>query len=67
MREIHEVGEAILEALVGFLGPRIEYPGDPNAHNGKPNGRSNGKPKGKPATRKEAGPDDARRASDGAI
>ena len=26
-REIHEVGEAILEALVGILGPRIQYPG----------------------------------------
>ncbi|MGI8860689.1 MAG: HD family phosphohydrolase [Rubrobacteraceae bacterium] len=25
MREIHEVGEAIREALIGFLGPRIEY------------------------------------------
>jgi cyclic-di-AMP phosphodiesterase PgpH len=29
MREIHEVGEAIREALIGFLGPRIEYP-EPN-------------------------------------
>ena len=27
MREIHEVGEAIQEALVGFFGPRIQYPG----------------------------------------
>ncbi len=26
LREIHEVGEAIREAVVGFLGPRIEYP-----------------------------------------
>ncbi len=26
MREIHESGEAIREALIGFLGPRIEYP-----------------------------------------
>lgn len=44
MREIHEVGEAILEALVGFLGPRIEYPGGPDArNNGKPNGKPNGK------------------------
>jgi hypothetical protein len=75
MREIHEVGEAILEALVGFLGPRIEYPGGPDARNGKPNGkpnskpnaRSNGKLKAKPASRKEAGPSDARRASDGTI
>ena len=29
MREIHEVGEAIREALIGFLGPRIEY-AEPN-------------------------------------
>lgn len=42
MREIHEVGEAILEALVGFLGPRIEYPGaNGDARNGK---AANGKP-----------------------
>ena len=27
MQEIHESGEAIREALIGFLGPRIEYPG----------------------------------------
>lgn len=27
MREIHEVGEATQEALIGFFGPRIEYPG----------------------------------------
>jgi putative nucleotidyltransferase with HDIG domain len=26
MREIHETGEAIQEALIGFIGPRIEYP-----------------------------------------
>src|SRR5215212_5858562 len=30
MREIHATGEAILEALIGFIGPRIEYPDDPN-------------------------------------
>ena len=36
IREIHEVGEAILEALVGFLGPRIEYPGGPESRNGRP-------------------------------
>ena len=30
MREIHEVGEAIREALIGFLGPRIEYPQAPS-------------------------------------
>jgi putative nucleotidyltransferase with HDIG domain len=29
MHEIHEVGEAIREALIGFLGPRIEYPSAP--------------------------------------
>jgi putative nucleotidyltransferase with HDIG domain len=40
MREIHEVGEAILEALVGFLGPRIEYPGgNGEARNGKATSR----------------------------
>jgi cyclic-di-AMP phosphodiesterase PgpH len=26
MREIHQTGEAIREALIGFIGPRIEYP-----------------------------------------
>ena len=70
LREIHEVGEAILEALVGFLGPRIEYPGGhPDARNGKPNGRPGGKPNarsnGKPA--KEDASKDNRRASGGAI
>lgn len=30
MNEIHEVGEAIREALIGFLGPRIEYPSAPS-------------------------------------
>jgi putative nucleotidyltransferase with HDIG domain len=29
MRDIHEGGEAIREALIGFLGPRIEYPEAP--------------------------------------
>ncbi len=29
MRDIHVVGEGIREALIGFLGPRIEYPGAP--------------------------------------
>ncbi|CAA9456814.1 MAG: Membrane protein containing HD superfamily hydrolase domain, YQFF ortholog [uncultured Rubrobacteraceae bacterium] len=29
MHEIHETGEAILEALIGFIGPRIEYPEAP--------------------------------------
>ncbi len=62
MREIHEVGEAILEALVGFLGPRIEYPGVPDGRNGKPNAKSNGKP-----ANKDTGKDDTRRASGGTI
>ncbi|MGH3087093.1 MAG: HD family phosphohydrolase [Rubrobacteraceae bacterium] len=26
LREIHEVGEAVREAVIGFLGPRIAYP-----------------------------------------
>ncbi|WP_119068189.1 HD family phosphohydrolase [Rubrobacter indicoceani] len=26
LREIHEVGEAVRESVIGFLGPRIEYP-----------------------------------------
>jgi putative nucleotidyltransferase with HDIG domain len=29
MREIHETGEAIREAIIGFIGPRIEYPAVP--------------------------------------
>ena len=29
MREIHETGEAILEVLIGIIGPRIEYPEPP--------------------------------------
>ncbi len=29
MREIHESAEAIREAIIGFLGPRIEYPESP--------------------------------------
>ena len=33
MRDIHEAGEAIREALIGFLGPRIEYPEAPAAAN----------------------------------
>jgi putative nucleotidyltransferase with HDIG domain len=53
MREIHEAGEAILEALVGFLGPRIEYPGNNGeARNDKP---TNAKPtNGKATPRKGA-------------
>ena len=33
MHDIHEAGEAIREALIGFLGPRIEYPEAPAATN----------------------------------
>jgi putative nucleotidyltransferase with HDIG domain len=43
MREIHEVGEAIREALIGFLGPRIEYPeaqSNTEPKVGKPAGKS---------------------------
>jgi len=29
MNDIHEAGEAIRESLIGFLGPRIEYPESP--------------------------------------
>ena len=29
IREIHEIGEAIRESMIGFLGPRIEYPDAP--------------------------------------
>ena len=36
MREIHETGAAILEALIGFIGPRIEYPEDPSEKKVKP-------------------------------
>src|ERR687894_609912 len=32
MREIHETGEAIREAIIGFIGPRIEYPAAPGEH-----------------------------------
>ncbi|MGB3683189.1 MAG: HDIG domain-containing metalloprotein [Rubrobacteraceae bacterium] len=59
MREIHAVGEAIREALIGFLGPRIEYPAAPSktgangsksnggqSASGKPSGKPNGKPAG---------------------
>ncbi|CAN5553965.1 HDIG domain-containing protein [soil metagenome] len=51
MREIHEIGEAIREALIGFLGPRIEYPEAPSdAKDAKSNGgKLAGKAAGKPA------------------
>jgi hypothetical protein len=29
MHDIHDSGEAIREALIGFLGPRVEYPNAP--------------------------------------
>ena len=29
MHDIHDSGEAIREALIGFLGPRVEYPVSP--------------------------------------
>jgi hypothetical protein len=29
MHDIHEAGEAIREALIGFLGPRVAYPEEP--------------------------------------
>jgi membrane-associated HD superfamily phosphohydrolase len=32
MHDIHEAGEAIRESLIGFLGPRIEYPEPPNGN-----------------------------------
>ena len=32
MHDIHETGEAIRESLIGFLGPRIEYPEPPNGN-----------------------------------
>jgi putative nucleotidyltransferase with HDIG domain len=35
MREIHAVGEAIREAIIGFLGPRIEYPDAKGAKDAK--------------------------------
>lgn len=39
MREINEVREAVVEALIGFLGPRIEYPA--GSSNKGPNGAHN--------------------------
>ena len=39
MREIHEVGDAIRDSMIGFIGPRIEYPDtapDPKAQVPKP-------------------------------
>jgi len=41
MHDIHESGEAIREALIGFLGPRVEYPeAPPDPANGKPAGKA---------------------------
>jgi cyclic-di-AMP phosphodiesterase PgpH len=42
MREINEVQEAVVEALIGFLGPRIEYPAGPSPKGAKAG--SNGTP-----------------------
>nr|MDP9481182.1 hypothetical protein [Actinomycetota bacterium] len=44
MRDIHESGEAIREALIGFLGPRVEYPeaSSAEARNGKTSGKAVG-------------------------
>jgi putative nucleotidyltransferase with HDIG domain len=36
MREIHAAGEAIREAIIGFLGPRIEYPNAKDAKESRP-------------------------------
>lgn len=47
MREIHAVGEATLEAVIGFLGPRIEYPDAP-APEPKAVSKAAGKPTGNP-------------------
>jgi putative nucleotidyltransferase with HDIG domain len=44
MHEIHQTGEAILEALIGFLGPRIEYPGDAAERKAKPAAAKNPTP-----------------------
>jgi hypothetical protein len=41
MHDIHESGEAIREALIGFLGPRVEYPeADAEPNNGEPAGKA---------------------------
>lgn len=42
LREIHEVGEAIREAVIGFLGPRIEYPQE-QGENGRKQKSANAK------------------------
>ena len=44
MREIHATGEAIREAVIGFLGPRIEYPDSKSDVSRRPAG--NGRPAG---------------------
>lgn len=38
MHEIHATGEAIREAVIGFLGPRIEYPGSKSGVSRSPSG-----------------------------
>ena len=50
MRELHEVGEAVLEVLIGFLGPRIEYPEVPSSaksNGGKTTDKTTGKAAGR--------------------
>lgn len=46
MNEIHATGEAIREAVIGFLGPRIEYPDSKsdNFHRPSSNGQKTGVP-----------------------
>jgi putative nucleotidyltransferase with HDIG domain len=46
MREIHDTGEAIREALIGFLGPRIEYPDSPITRPSKSPQGPKGSPQG---------------------
>jgi putative nucleotidyltransferase with HDIG domain len=40
MHEIHAVGEAVRESLIGFLGPRIEYPETPKEEIRRPAGKA---------------------------
>jgi len=53
VREIHQVGDAIREALTGFLGPRIQYPDGSRDPNGA---RPKGGQTAKPATRTSGEP-----------
>ena len=50
MRELHEVGEAVKEVLLGFLGPRIEYPeaqSSTKSNGDKTTGKASGKTAGR--------------------